>query len=180
MNWPAACPPLDKLLAEGTAKDTTLLRKIALAEAEASVKIDTEGPVRTVCYVKPEFIPPATWRIDFTTVSEANQKPSQWRAKSRRVQNAWKAVSRVIGPHLISAAVAAAPYHQGNPIYIRFVRLGGRKLDRLVNLPSSIKAIEDALAHMLGCDDGDPRWQASCDQRPGGPVGVEITISDTP
>ena len=68
------------------------------------------------------------------------------------------------GPRLYYLMAYGYHYAKGLPIYITFTRLGGRKLDRS-NLPTATKA------------DGDPRWIASWDQEPGGPMGVRITLS---
>ena len=46
-----------------------------------------------------------------------------------------------------------------------------------MNLPSSLKGVEDAVALMLGADDGDPRWRCVCAQEPGGRAGVRVRIS---
>jgi hypothetical protein len=60
----------------------------------------------------------------------------------------------------------------------RFVRLGGKRLDPMVNLPSAMKGCEDAVCFLLGLDDSSPLWVPSCDQEPGdGPVGVRIELS---
>ncbi len=106
------------------------------------------------------------------TASEINGR--DWRARSRRTGTAWRAVSRTLGPHLILLAQFAAAYHRGESLRVRLVRLGGRTLDRS-NLPTATKAVEDAVAFMLGADDGDRRWCAEWDQEPG-PVGVRVEI----
>ncbi len=112
--------------------------------------------------------------IPVCTTSEVNSR--EWKARNRRAGEAWRAVSKILGPNLGSLACFAGPYRDGRPLYVTFTRLGGRRLDRS-NLPTATKAVEDALAFMLGADDGDPRWVASWDQEPGGPQGVRITLS---
>jgi hypothetical protein len=111
--------------------------------------------------------------IPFRSASEANGR--DWRARSRRSGEAWKAVSRTLGPHLGLLASFAEAYHADKGLMIKFVRLGGRKMDKS-NLPAAMKGVEDALAFMLGADDGDPRWHTDFDQEPGGLVGVRIEV----
>ncbi len=64
---------------------------------------------------------------------------------------------------------------------IRLTRLGGRKLDR-TNLWRSTKAAEDALAVLMGCDDGWTAWQEAFDvaQEPGKLWGLRIDLRDAP
>jgi len=111
--------------------------------------------------------------IPLVTSSEINGR--DWEARSRRSNAAWKAVSQALGPHLRDLAPIAESYHSGETITIRLTRIGGRKLDRS-NLPTALKATEDAVAFLIGADDGDPRWQAEWDQEPGGPMGVRIEV----
>jgi hypothetical protein len=113
--------------------------------------------------------------LGIETASEANGR--DWKARNRRGGAAWKAVSRLCGRNIRHLAPLAEHYycHDG-ALKIVFARIGGRKMDRS-NLPAAMKAVEDALAFMLGADDGDPRWQAEWEQQPGpGPVGVSISI----
>jgi hypothetical protein len=44
------------------------------------------------------------------------------------------------------------------------------------NLPTAIKATEDALAFLMGACDGDPRWRSEFAQEPGGAFGVRIEL----
>ncbi len=134
---------------------------------------------------KPLVTPSVEWSEDGTkliitvpveTKSEANAR--QWRARSNRSNAAWRAMSRTVGPHVgLLAPFAKAFHHDGLRLKVLFVRLGGRALDRLCNLPSSMKGCEDSLAFFLGVDDADPRWQARCEQEPGAEaVGVRIEM----
>lgn len=66
-------------------------------------------------------------------------------------------------------------YHEGHSLRIKFVRLGGRKLDRS-GIAAACKGVEDAVAYLLGADDGDPRWKPEWDQEVGGLVGVRVEI----
>lgn len=98
-----------------------------------------------------------------------------WRNRSRRSDAAWKAVSKTFGPRLDALSPFSAAYHSGKALRIVLTRLGGRKADAS-NLPTATKGLEDALAFMLGADDGDARWRAEFRQRPGGEIGVLVEI----
>jgi len=113
--------------------------------------------------------------LPVATASEANGR--DWRARSARTTQARAVVSRCLGPHLRRLAPFADHYHAGRPLGVRLVRLGGRRLDRTANLGPALKAVEDAVALMLGADDGDPRWQSEADQEPGGPAGVRVEFA---
>jgi hypothetical protein len=82
---------------------------------------------------------------------------------------------RPLGRHLSLMAPFADAYHGGKALRIVFTRLGGRRMDRS-NLPTAIKATEDALAFMMGACDGDPRWRNEFAQEPGGAFGVRIEL----
>lgn len=111
--------------------------------------------------------------LPIETASEINLR--SWRGRSKRTDAAWRTVSRLFGMNLGRVAYFASCYHLGATLRVTFARLGGRKLDRS-NLPTACKATEDAVAFMLGADDGDDRWQAEWDQFPGGPCGVRVRI----
>ena len=70
-------------------------------------------------------------------------------------------------------------YHAGRIVYIRFTRLGVRRLDP-ANLGGSLKATEDALALMFGANDGDLNWQASFHQHVSEKIGIRIELSLSP
>jgi hypothetical protein len=113
--------------------------------------------------------------VGLATKCEANGR--SWQGRSRRTGEARRALSRTLGRHLRALAPLAEHYHAGGPLDVVLTRLGGKLLDRTVNLPSALKAAEDAVALMLGADDGDPRWRCHCEQEPGGPVGVRVRIT---
>lgn len=124
--------------------------------------------------VTPAHIPPHTWTVPIVTTTEVNDR--NWKGRSARTHAARRAVSKVFGEHLAALVPFAEHYHQCRPLRIVFTRLGGRKCDRS-NLPTAIKAVEDALALMLGADDGDPCWRPEFEQEPGsGLVGVRIEL----
>lgn len=119
------------------------------------------------------FLPPATWILPIVTVSEINHR--DWRSRSGRTKKAKKIVSVEFGRHLDWLATFGVHYHTDGKIVAKFTRLGVKKLDA-ANLPSSLKAVEDAVAFMIGADDGDPRWVAEFDQEIGDVVGVRIEL----
>ena len=128
------------------------------------------------------FIPPPDgkmWPVTFVvgvyTASEANE--ADWRNKSTRKGVIRSAVSRVLGKELAYLVPFSIAYHRGLPVRVHFVRLGGRRLDKLANLGTAMKAAEDTVCLMLGADDGADNWVPSCDQEPGGAYGVRIVFS---
>lgn len=158
-----------------------------LAELRSRGVVFTEGPPVAVpapgrakatkekpAWVRPAFMPPATWVIPIATVSETNER--KWRERSRRTQAARAAVSKALGPHLRHLAPVAEAYHAGREVRVLFTRLGGHRLDKS-NLPAAFKATEDALALMMGASDGAKNWLPDWEQVPGGPCGVRIELS---
>ncbi len=115
-----------------------------------------------------------TFTLPILTASEANQR--QWQGKARRTSDARRAVSRAFGRHLRRLASYADHYHAGGVLLVTLTRLGGKGLDRTVNLPSALKAVEDGVATVLGADDGSPLWRCRCEQEPGPKYGVRIRL----
>lgn len=120
------------------------------------------------------FIAPATWVLPIPTASEINLRG--WRARSRRTDVAWKVVSRCFGRQLDYLSHIARHYHAGRPIAVKLTRLATKRLDN-TNLGPSLKATEDAVAFLLGADDGDPRWLSSFHQEVGGVIGVRVELA---
>jgi hypothetical protein len=69
----------------------------------------------------------------------------------------------------------AVHYHSGKALRITFTRLGENRLDR-ANLSTALKATEDAIAYMLGANDGDDRWQSTYEQEDSALIGVRVEI----
>jgi hypothetical protein len=114
------------------------------------------------------------WVLPIITRSEANGR--DWRARSSRTQQARKVVSRCMGSSLWHLAPFAKWLHEDKlPLAITFIRLGGRKLDA-ANLGSALKSTEDAVAMMLGIDDGDHRWRVEFRQAPCSKHAVIVEI----
>lgn len=125
--------------------------------------------------VAASFAPPATWVVPVPVPSLANER--QWQARTRVAQAHRKAVSRALGPHLRHLSPFAEHFHAGGVLVITLTRLGGRALDRAANLPAALKYVEDAVALVVGADDGAPNWRCECRQEPGGPAGVRIELT---
>lgn len=165
-------PWLDDALARGLIRPEDLPGRSSPSPArEGGAPPDEgdEGPKRVAC----SFAPPGRWVLPIVTASESNLR--EWRKRSSRTGAARRAVSLAFGPALVWVAAFALHYHQGGALRVALTRLGGRQLDRS-NLPAALKATEDAVALMLGADDGDPRWRAEWHQRPSGPVGVVVEL----
>lgn len=108
------------------------------------------------------------------TKNEINQRA--WQGRNRRAGAAWMAVRKAVGGNLATIGGFALHFANGNPLRVTFTRLGGLKLDQMVNLGAALKGCEDAIAYLLGADDGSPLWIANAKQEPGGLVGVRIEI----
>lgn len=118
---------------------------------------------------------PVTFVVGVQTASEANE--AHWQRRASRSGIIRKAVSRVLGKELAYLVPFAVAFHKGLHVRVHFVRLGGRRMDKLANLGTAMKAAEDAVCLILGADDGADNWVPTCDQEPGGPYGVRITLS---
>lgn len=90
-------------------------------------------------------------KIDFMvpnckTVSEMNQR-EHWAAKNRRKNEQQEAVAVAMYSALRGRKVEL-------PCVVKFTRIGPRKMDN-DNLAGALKHCQDAVARMLGVDDGD-------------------------
>jgi hypothetical protein len=124
--------------------------------------------------VEASFTAPATWVIPLKTVSEANSRG--WHGKAARTQAARRAVTQALGRHLAAVVPYAEAYHAGRAVRVTITRLGGAKLDAMSNLGAALKAVEDAVALVMGADDGAPNWRCRAEQEPGGAFGVCIQL----
>jgi hypothetical protein len=122
------------------------------------------------------FASECCWTIPLETRGEANQR--EWRAKNRRDGAAWKAVRDAVD--LWSLRFWENHAHHGGTVYCRLTRLAPKTLDSLVNLPSALKGVEDALCYLLGIDDSSPLWKPSCNQEVNLRYGVRIELSTEP
>ena len=111
------------------------------------------------------------------TFSEINGR--DWRERSKRTKAARIAVRSAIAHRLDLLHTYSRHYTAGGTLKVTFTRLGGKKLDRMANLGTALKGVEDAFAYLLFASDGDARWRATAEQEPGGEVGVRITVEMT-
>jgi hypothetical protein len=114
--------------------------------------------------------------IPLVTMGEANGR--DWKARSRRSGAAWKAARGVARIDRLSRFESAI--REGRPVSAHFVRLGGKGLDTMVNLPSALKGCEDAVAYLIGVDDRSPLWRPTCGQEPGARWGVRVELRTPP
>lgn len=112
--------------------------------------------------------------IPVFVASEANQRG--WAKIAGRAVGVKRAVADVLGPHAGLLAPFTEAYHAGDVLKLTFTRLGGKHLDAMANLGRALKSVEDAVAAAMLADDGDPRWNATAQQEPGGPAGVRVKI----
>jgi hypothetical protein len=115
---------------------------------------------------KPTAVPPsgpAGWSITLPlpcrVVSEPNER-CHWSVRRRRFREQAEG---------LWGAWEASP-----PLRVTFIRIGKRRLDT-DNLAAAFKGLRDALAGLLGIDDGDDRIAWEYDQATGEP-GVRLTI----
>jgi hypothetical protein len=120
---------------------------------------------------------PVSFVVPAYTVSETNVSHSGKWKKIGRTGQTRRAVSAVLGKYLRYLVPFAEAYHAGHVVRVHFERLGGTGLDAMANLGPALKAAEDAVALMLGANDGAANWVASCGQKPGGGYGVRITLA---
>lgn len=117
------------------------------------------------------------WRLTLTLrgmklVSRANAR-EHWTARHAR--------GRAEAAALALAWIAAGleGWHPPLPLHIILIRVGGKTMDG-DNLASAFKAIRDALAGLVGIDDGDDRIRWRCKQRPGPEAMVRLTLAGGP
>lgn len=130
-------------------------------------------PMRFLCDERAWNDVTATWWIPFACVNESNERA--WKGRHARAGAAWRVVRKAV--HLEDVARFEVWLENEGTVYAKFTRLGGKRLDPLVNLPASLKGVEDAFAYLCGVDDGSPLWVPRADQEPGGLVGVRVELS---
>lgn len=93
-----------------------------------------------------------------------------WAARHRRDKSEAARVT------LAWTGAGLAHWHPLLPITVTMTRLGGKPMDT-DNLAGAFKAVRDALAALLGVDDGDPRVRWACRQKPATALGVRVSIT---
>lgn len=112
-----------------------------------------DGPSR------PEGPPHFSVLVEVTTVSEANRRDT-WGKINRKAEQR----DRVVEEVAVSIARGGEVPKRG-PWFLRLTRIAPHALDPAVNLPSALKAVEDAFAAVLGVDDGSAMLETKCAQR---------------
>ncbi len=131
------------------------------------------GKRRIKRYVHFKYVPSLDfdyWQLPIEVRSESNLR-EHWtkkNARKKQQQDMLWLINRADLKRWVKV-------YKMQPILITFRKIGGRRLDRS-NLPVSFKGIEDALASMMGCNDGHDHWQAAWEQQPGGAIGIGIRI----
>jgi len=140
--------------------------------------IDIDAMVAEAVPMRPN--PQLAFTMPVKLVSEANQR-EHWRTKyirknaqQRDTQRAWKAQRRVHAVNsrghglLVGIAVAV-------PCTVRLTRIGPKSLDA-DNLAGSFKHVQDAIAKLIGIDDGDERIKWEYAQVPVGKRVYQVRV----
>lgn len=109
-----------------------------------------------------------------TTVSEANRRDFRGKIKRKAEQREW------VMDEVSVALAGGASLPERGPWYVRLTRVAPKTLDKTVNLPSALKAVEDAVAALLKVDDGSDAIETVCRQRKGKPAAVLIEVWGNP
>lgn len=120
--------------------------------------------------IEPCGAPALCVEVEVETRPESNGRDRF--SRSKRTQAARDAVIEEI-------AVALARGHRipMGPWCVRLTRLTPFALVDVGNLWSALKAVEDAVAAAVGCDDGSPAWGVCvAQQKRRGPLAVRIEI----
>lgn len=119
-----------------------------------------------------EPLRPPALRLEFAleTRSEANGRDRF--ARKRRTEEAIAVVLEEVAVAL--AAGQRVPLL--GPWCVRMTRLSPHKALDVGNLWSALKAVEDAVAHLLAIDDGSPLFAACVAQEPAEVLGVRIEV----
>lgn len=105
--------------------------------------------------------------IPVKTISEANQR-EHWGAKLRRKKAQQKLIKQYWQIVVRRRVIAL-------PCTVRLVRIGPRRLDP-DNLAGSFKHCQDAIAAVIGIDDGDERIKWEYAQEPAGKRVYQVRI----
>lgn len=105
-------------------------------------------------------------------VSEANRR-DHWAVRRRRARE--QAEDTILALATLGPRVKAR-LQRAKRVRVRFVRLGGRKLDS-DNLAGAFKAVRDALCNRwLKIDDGSNHYEWEWPQQESGPKGIRIEL----
>ena len=131
------------------------------------------GPKSPAPAGPPTITPPSDWRValdlpGLKLVSRSNAR-EYWRARYNRDQ------AEAAQVRLAWTGVNLRDWQPPLPIIITMLRMGGRPMDD-DNLAGAFKAVRDALAALLGVDDGNPGVAWKCRQTASAEPGVRVTI----
>jgi hypothetical protein len=137
-----------------------------------------QRPPKARDLVPPAFDPSGpAWTVALYLPSPSNARG----VDAGRAGRQRRAVSTALGPHLGVLARFAAHYHAGGALRVRIVRLGPRLLDD-DNATAAAKWVRDAVAMMLGADDGPGgriEWKADQERGPLWGVRVELRLIES-
>lgn len=125
---------------------------------EKPVKRKPSEMVCPICVVDDAGVLRMTLPVE--TKSETNMR--DWRARSRRSGQAWQVTRSTVNIRMLAAF--EEHYRAGGVIQAVFTRLGGKRLDSMSNLGASMKGVEDAVAFLVGANDGSDQWQVTAAQ----------------
>jgi hypothetical protein len=125
------------------------------------------------------FIPPNCFLLGIATHS-ANVMLSSARGAGMRLKAQQRAaVQALLAPHWKVVGPWGEAARAGKQVGIKFIRLGGRRLDPHENLPMAMKHLLDAVCSVAGFDDGMGNLSVSYDQAESDRVGVQIWLTPT-
>ena len=149
-----ATPPLDDAASYARSRSKTRLAAEVLDLQARLARADGElARLRAVAPQASLSGPPVlAVRVPVLIVSEANRRDHHHQ-KAKRVRSHREAVGACLLPHHRLRSELVAQLRQGGRLSVHFVRRAGGQLDD-DNLANGCKAVRDAVAAWLGCDDG--------------------------
>ena len=114
------------------------------------------------------------WDIPIELEAMGNTRTDRRGASGKLAMQKWAFIKALARDWLIWGPLGSYCRQHGK-LAITFTRLGGRRMDRS-NLPRTFKHIEDALALIMGCDDGWPTWHADWQQQTDSACGLRVRV----
>ncbi len=157
--------------------DTAALRARGMDVQERGVRLEALAPSEKRAS-KRELLPtyrvgPLAWQIGVEVVPEMNLRSHQSRIARGAAQK--RAVMQAVAPDWRLWGPTGDHCRAGKPLLVRFVRLGGKRLDT-INLMTCFKSCEDAMASLLGCNDGSTFWRLECEQETVAGIGIRVEL----
>jgi hypothetical protein len=122
-----------------------------------------------VTTASPIFRAPHSWTVRIRTSSLNEQRRQHWTIRRRRTADERFAVSATIGNRIRGLL----------PCAVTLTRIGPKRLDD-DNLAGALKAVRDAVADALGCDDADARLKFLYAQEKGDSQEYAVRIEVRP